>query len=204
MPENDKWTRDDLLLALDAYLQFGLSSADEDFVIDLSKLLRSLHDPNAYLDPSRFRSPSNTATTINSFAPFDPTYVDFGFVKGSALEEEIWEQFAHDLPGLSKEIERIIRNDKNGEKRDTEEEDNSSSQNGHSQGPTEPGAAGPNPNEHITRLIAAFRDRLIDLSRRNRLLNFRHSETSNTHLRLVNCGLNDVLAALTGNRSLEF
>ena len=58
--------------------------------------------------------------------------------------------------------------------------------------------------EHLSRLIATFRERLVDLSRRNRLINYRHSESSNTHIRIIDCGLNDLVAAINSGRSLEF
>ena len=58
--------------------------------------------------------------------------------------------------------------------------------------------------EHLSRLIATFRERLIDLSRSNRLINYRHSESSNTHIRIINCGLNDLVGAIDSGRSLEF
>ena len=57
---------------------------------------------------------------------------------------------------------------------------------------------------HLSRLIATFRERLVDLSRSNRLINYRHSESSNTHIRIIDCGLNDLVAALDNGRSLEF
>ena len=53
-------------------------------------------------------------------------------------------------------------------------------------------------NQHVSRLLAAFRDRLIDLTRRNRLINYRHSESSNTHIRIIDCGLNDLVGETKG------
>ena len=59
-------------------------------------------------------------------------------------------------------------------------------------------------DKHVSRLLCAFREKLIDLSKNNRLINFRHSESSNTHLRIVNCGLNELISELNGGRQLEF
>lgn len=59
-------------------------------------------------------------------------------------------------------------------------------------------------HQHVGRIIAALRDRLVDLSRRNRLLNYRHSESSNTHIRIVDHSLPDLIEAVSSNRRLEF
>ena len=59
-------------------------------------------------------------------------------------------------------------------------------------------------NQHVSRLLAAFRDRLIDLTRKNRLINYRHSESSNTHIRIIDCGLNDLVSEIKLGRQLEF
>lgn len=59
-------------------------------------------------------------------------------------------------------------------------------------------------NQHVPRLLAAFRERLIDLTRRNRLINYRHSESSNTHVRIVDCGLNDLIGEIIQGTQLEF
>ena len=63
---------------------------------------------------------------------------------------------------------------------------------------------GADQGDHISRLLSAFRDKLIDLTRRNRLINYRHSESSNTHIRIINCGLNDLAEASISGRQLEF
>ena len=59
-------------------------------------------------------------------------------------------------------------------------------------------------NQHVTRLLAAYREKLVDLTRRNRLLNYRHSESSNTHIRIVDCGLDQLVREIERGNRLEF
>ena len=56
MTKDIAWTPDELILALNVYLTYGEVKADEDFIIDLSNLLRRLNDPNDYPDPIHFRN----------------------------------------------------------------------------------------------------------------------------------------------------
>ena len=53
--KSNRWTRDEHILALDMYLAYGEVSSQEEFVVELSNLLRILNDPNEYSDPDRFR-----------------------------------------------------------------------------------------------------------------------------------------------------
>ena len=57
MPKNPRWTRGELILALDVYLRHGTGSKSSDYVIELSALRNSLRDRNGFPDPNRFRNP---------------------------------------------------------------------------------------------------------------------------------------------------
>ena len=106
-PRNPRWTRDELILALDVYLEFGTGSKSSDYVVGLSSLLNRLSDRKNFPDPSRFRNPNGVNMKLANFARLDPHYAGTGLSGGGQLEVEIWNELAHDRHRLSEEVIRI-------------------------------------------------------------------------------------------------
>jgi 5-methylcytosine-specific restriction protein A len=109
---NAKWTRDELILALDLYLKTRprrLSEKDPN-VIALSKTLNSLPSALAASDPSKFRNTNGVKMKCGNFMRFDPYYKDrgrSGLSRGNQLEEVVWNEFASDPARLAAVAEAI-------------------------------------------------------------------------------------------------
>jgi 5-methylcytosine-specific restriction protein A len=109
---NAKWTRDELILALDLYLKTRprrLSERDPN-VIALSKVLNSLPSAQAASDPGKFRNTNGVKMKCGNFMRFDPYYKTrgrSGLSRGNALEEVVWNEFASDPHRLSAVAEAI-------------------------------------------------------------------------------------------------
>jgi 5-methylcytosine-specific restriction protein A len=58
MPRNRRWSREELVLALDLYFKIGASYKTHPDVIDLSECLNRLSDAGLEADSNRFRNPS--------------------------------------------------------------------------------------------------------------------------------------------------
>ncbi len=73
MPRNPPWEPEELILALDLYLQIGKSDDKDPQVIALSETLNRMRLDIARPDPSRFRNPNGVAMKLANFAALDPT-----------------------------------------------------------------------------------------------------------------------------------
>jgi len=106
-PRNPRWIRDELILALDAYIDYGTGSNSSDYIIELSSVLNQLSDREEFPDPSGFRNPNGVSMKLANFARLDPNYQGSGLSGGSKLEIAIWEELASDRVKLSEEVTRI-------------------------------------------------------------------------------------------------
>jgi 5-methylcytosine-specific restriction protein A len=95
---NPTWTRDELILALDLYRQYGGNPPGKSSkeVVALSKLLNkmSVHLSNGNAD---FRNPNGVYMKVMNFRRFDPLYLSQGkkgLERGGKLEADIWNKFA--------------------------------------------------------------------------------------------------------------
>jgi len=105
---NPDWTRDELILALDLYVETSgaLPSKTDPRVVELSELLNSLpiHPDRA---DERFRNPNGVAMKLGNFVRFDPNYHGAGLPRGNRLEEEVWAKFFDDPVRLGRTAEGI-------------------------------------------------------------------------------------------------
>src|SRR5260370_28863248 len=67
----------------------------------------------------------------------------------------------------------------------------------------EPNPGDSNITEMVRHGVVKARERLIDLGLRNGMLNYRHSETSSRHVRIVNEQPSLLVGALESGRSLD-
>jgi hypothetical protein len=57
MPRNPRWSRDELIWALDLYLRLGIAGSEHDEVIELSRILNCLAADDRKPDADRYRNP---------------------------------------------------------------------------------------------------------------------------------------------------
>jgi 5-methylcytosine-specific restriction protein A len=98
---NPNWTVDELILALDLYLRFGLLHAKDLRVVELSNLLNRMPIHETRPDAYRFRNPNGVALTLANFAALDPGYHGRGMQRGGSLDRDVWERYSQDLVLLS-------------------------------------------------------------------------------------------------------
>ena len=91
---NPKWTEEELILALDLYMDIprGQISSRHPKIIDLSATLNRLRSADQ-IDPSTYRNANGTALKLHNFSRFDPSVQFRGMSNGGKLEEILWERF---------------------------------------------------------------------------------------------------------------
>ena len=101
---NPKWTRDELILALDLYFQVNpLHTSEKNPKIrDLSNFLNRLPIHVIRPDKERFRNLNGVYMKLCSFLRLDPDYSGKGLSAGSKLEKEVWREFASDRDRLAR------------------------------------------------------------------------------------------------------
>lgn len=104
MSKNPKWTRDEIILALELYFRVNPvhNSETHDEIVGLSHLLNELpiHPRNRQQDT--FRNPNSVHMKLRNFLRFDDRQSKKGLEAGSKLDEEIWREFSGDKKRLKK------------------------------------------------------------------------------------------------------
>jgi 5-methylcytosine-specific restriction protein A len=113
-PRNPDWTRDEMILALNLYLQSmpRFPAKDSESVIQLSSTLnrlgKKLFKPEER--SAKFRNANGVYMKLNNFKRFDPAYTSKGRVglsAGNSGEEEVWNEF-HNDPTRCEMVSRAI------------------------------------------------------------------------------------------------
>lgn len=106
---NPKWTRDELILALDLYFQINpaRTNADNAKIIELSALLNRLASCVEKGDITTYRNPNGVYMKLCNFLRFDPAYDGVGLRQGGKLEGTIWSEFAPNRDNLHAVAEAI-------------------------------------------------------------------------------------------------
>jgi 5-methylcytosine-specific restriction protein A len=106
---NPTWHREELILALELYFRHHPLSINKNHheVINLSNKLNSLAIHTEKPDVKRFRNPNGVYMKMCNYLRFDPSYSGKGLSAGGKLEEDIWNEFAHDQNKLIKIAEMI-------------------------------------------------------------------------------------------------
>lgn len=98
MARNPKWSRDELILALELYTRVNpVHTSDKNpEIIALSEVLNSLpiHPPAEHGE--KFRNANGVYMKLCNFLRFDPDYTGTGLQRGGKLEEAIWDEFIND------------------------------------------------------------------------------------------------------------
>ena len=98
---NPLWAEEELVLALDLYLRFGLLDDRDSAVVDLSRVLNDLTIHSERPDPDRFRNPNGVAMKLGNFAAIDPNYDGRGLTRSSRRDVEVWVRYASDEDTLA-------------------------------------------------------------------------------------------------------
>jgi 5-methylcytosine-specific restriction protein A len=109
---NPPWTRDELLLALDYYVQHPGTSHDpkSEGIIRLSAEINGVAILLGLTGSETLRNASGVSMKLLNFRAHDPAYTDRGrkgLSRGNKLEPELWERFAHDVERLHEIAEGI-------------------------------------------------------------------------------------------------
>jgi hypothetical protein len=109
-PRNRKWSRDELILALDLYLRHRPGSISEAHVevrrlsVTLNRLARS----DDHRDSERFRNANGVYMKLANFLRLDPEYRGKGLKGGNRIEKDVWAEFATDRQRLADAVARIV------------------------------------------------------------------------------------------------
>jgi 5-methylcytosine-specific restriction protein A len=110
MARNPKWTRDELILALDLYFRVprGSVNASHEKIIELSEVLNRLRSA-APEDPMKYRNPNGVGMKLHNFSRLDEAVGGVGLSHGGRFEEEIWKEFAGNRAKLTEEAAAVRR-----------------------------------------------------------------------------------------------
>ncbi|MGN7722812.1 HNH endonuclease [Chitinophaga sp. 22620] len=119
MKRNPKWSRDEIILALDLYFSPNRGSIDKKNpkIIALSRLLRELPIVFDRPDSEKFRNANGVALKLSNFAKFDSGYTGKGMRNASKLDGIIFHEFVNQKEKLKKIAEEIRTINKNSELR---------------------------------------------------------------------------------------
>lgn len=106
---NPNWSRDELILALDLYLDVDGQLLDDTDrrVIELSMLLNKLYKSETN---ENFRNPNGVSMKLGNFSRFDPQHLAAGrkgLSRGAKADELVWEEFNQNRTELKKIADSI-------------------------------------------------------------------------------------------------
>ena len=104
MSKNPKWTRDEIILALELYFRVNPvhNSDTHNEIVALSDLLNGLPLHPRSRQQETFRNPNSVHMKLRNFLRFDDSQSKKGLEAGSRLDEEIWNEFSTDRKRLKK------------------------------------------------------------------------------------------------------
>jgi 5-methylcytosine-specific restriction protein A len=96
--KNPKWSRDELILALELYLRVNPihTSEKNPEITALSDLLNSLPIHPQAQHGHKFRNPNGVYMKLCNFLRLDPGYSGSGLKRGGKMEEVVWKEFSGD------------------------------------------------------------------------------------------------------------
>lgn len=111
---NPVWSRDELTLALDLYIQTsGNPTGKDDEALDrLSALLNKLHRLNGTAGYDTLRNRNGVYLKVMNFRSSDPTYLGqgkVGMTRGNRLEAVLWKEYDGRLADLAADAKAIRR-----------------------------------------------------------------------------------------------
>jgi predicted HNH restriction endonuclease len=110
---NPDWTRDELILALEAYMRYRVKSFSKTSpeIRELSERLLALANIRGIGGGATFRNINGAYMKLSNFRASDPEYTSQGkkgLASANSLEDEIWDAYAQDPIALDTEFQRIL------------------------------------------------------------------------------------------------
>tara|TARA_Y100001934_G_scaffold188262_1_gene222085 strand:- start:3928 stop:4629 length:702 start_codon:yes stop_codon:yes gene_type:complete len=99
---NPVWKRDELLLALELYLEKGQLGPDDEDVIGLSQLMNQLPLHIERPDVEKFRNPNGVALKLANFRHLDPSDPAKGMSSVGKGDQQVWDEFSDHIETLKK------------------------------------------------------------------------------------------------------
>lgn len=114
MARNPRWTRDEVILALDLFFKVNPIHTSEKHpdIAALSELLNKLPNNTNKETDERYRNPNGVYMKMCNFLHFDPSYSGVGLKAGSKLDKAIWDEFSGDRTRLERVAAEIKENAK--------------------------------------------------------------------------------------------
>jgi len=108
--KNPPWQRDELILALDLYVQYAGKPPwrTHHDIVELSRVLNALPIHKERGNNRTFRNENSVHIKLMNFRRFDPTQTGVGMAHGNKLEKEVWDYYAGN-PALLRRIADGIR-----------------------------------------------------------------------------------------------
>lgn len=107
--KNPRWSVEEVILALDVYLQHGLLDDTDPIVVQLSEDLNALEVHEQRPDESRWRNANSASLKLSNLAHFDPGYPGVGMRGGSKLDGILLQRLSP-YPDLVARIAYEVRN----------------------------------------------------------------------------------------------
>lgn len=95
---NPQWTRDELIITLDFYLQHrgALPGKESSVIEELSRSLNRIGQAMHLVKNSSYRNVNGVHMRLMNFLAYDPTYPGAGLKNGGAQAKAIWDEFSGD------------------------------------------------------------------------------------------------------------
>src|SRR5262249_30281294 len=111
---NPAWTRDELILALDAYFAIRPRTPSPTLpqVLDLSRELNRIAERSGAARSENYRSPDSVVMKMMNFRSFDENYPGEGLRAAGRADRQVWGDFATDqdrLGGVAQAIRAAYR-----------------------------------------------------------------------------------------------
>lgn len=112
MARNPRWTRDEIILALDLFFKVNPLHTSEKHpdIVALSELLNKFPTNTNKETDERYRNPNGVYMKMCNFLHFDPSYSGVGLKAGSKLDKTIWDEFSVDRKRLKRVAAEIREN----------------------------------------------------------------------------------------------
>ena len=93
--KNPTWTRDEIILAMDFYMDHfeSIPGKDSSEINDLSKLLNKFRNKNGLHGDAKFRNSSGVYMKMMNLRGFDDRYTGSGLTASSKGDREVWNYF---------------------------------------------------------------------------------------------------------------
>jgi len=107
--KNPKWTRDEIILAMDFYMDHfeSIPGKESSQISDLSKLLNKFRNKNGLYGDAKFRNNSGVYMKMMNLRGFDDRYTGSGLKASSKGDRDVWDYFLNKPKELKRTANKI-------------------------------------------------------------------------------------------------